>query len=171
MTIPYIDRQVATRPPTSARTMATDIWIPIGALLFISALAGAAAVVPRLRVLHFFQALIYVAVVVFARRGHSAAFGAGIVIAAAWNALNLFITHNFQSGARLLWSYIQSGSASRIDTMMVFVGGVAHFVLIAACTTAFLALRPDGRAWRGFALGGFGVLLYMAAIGFAFGPR
>ena len=37
----------------------TRVWIPIGAGLFIAALAGSAVVVPQLRLLHVFQALIY----------------------------------------------------------------------------------------------------------------
>jgi hypothetical protein len=41
----------------------TRVWIPIGAGLFLVALAVSAVAVPELRPLHFLQALIYVAVV------------------------------------------------------------------------------------------------------------
>jgi len=44
------------------------VWIPIGAGLFVIALAGSALVVPELRLLHLLQALIYVAIVILARR-------------------------------------------------------------------------------------------------------
>jgi len=44
-------------------------------------------------------------------------------------------------------------------------------VLIAACLTGFMALNPDARAWRRFALGGLIGMLYMAAIIAAFRPR
>jgi hypothetical protein len=150
---------------------AAGLWIPVGAVLFVVALIGAAAVVPQLRWLHFFQALIYVAVVALTRRRSAFAFGAGTVVSIAWNALNLFITHLMQAGGRAVWAYVQTGHAARIDTMMVFVGGIAHFVLMAACVTAFLASRPDARAWRAFASGGISVLVYMAAIIVAFAPH
>lgn len=78
----------------------TRIWIPIGAGLFILALAGSAVVVPQLRLLHAFQALIYVAVVLLARRQSALGFGAGIAIAVAWDGLQIFITHLAQAGAR-----------------------------------------------------------------------
>jgi hypothetical protein len=42
----------------------TRVWIPLGVVLFICALALSAFVVPELRPLHTFQALIYVAVVI-----------------------------------------------------------------------------------------------------------
>ena len=168
MTSPALVHPTSRAPSGSS---AISLWITAGALLFIVALAGSAAVVPRLRVLHFFQALLYVAVAVMARRGSAMAFGAGTVVAIAWNGLQLFITHNMQAGARLLWSYAHTGAATRIDTMLVFVGGVGHFILIAASVTAFLISRPNGRAWRDFGLGGLFGLLYMAAIIAAFLPR
>ena len=52
------------------------VWIPIGAGLFLVALAVSAVAVPELRPLHFLQALIYVAVVIDSIRG-----GAQAVIA------------------------------------------------------------------------------------------
>ena len=147
------------------------MWIPVGALLFIVALVGSAAVVPRLRTLHVFQALLYVGVVLLARRGKPVGLGAATAVAMTWNALQIFVTHNMQAGARLLWAHVLTRSATRVDTMMVFVGGVGHFILMAACMSAFVASRPDGRAWRSFFAGGLAGLAYMVAIVAAFAPR
>jgi hypothetical protein len=72
----------------------TRVWIPVGAGLFILALTGSAVAVPQLRLLHAFQALIYVAVILLARRNRASGFGAGIAIAVAWNSLQLFVTQN-----------------------------------------------------------------------------
>lgn len=46
----------------------TETWINVGAGLFLLALLVSAFLVPELRVLHSLQALIYVAVIVLARR-------------------------------------------------------------------------------------------------------
>ena len=171
MTIPLAEQRHERATGSTAGLSSVGVWIPVGSLLFIMALAGSAAAVPELRRLHSFQALIYVAVIVYSRRGNGLAFGAGTTVAIAWNALNLFVTHLMQAGAREAWVFLRTAQTHRLDTMLVFIGGVSHFVLIAACLTGFIALNPDARAWRRFALGGLIGMLYMAAIIAAFRPR
>ena len=63
----------------------TRVWIPLGAGLFIFALVGSAVAIPQLRLLHAFQALIYVAVILLARKNRASGFGACITIAVVWN--------------------------------------------------------------------------------------
>lgn len=46
----------------------TRIWIPVGSAIFVLALTVSALVVPQLRLLHVLQALIYVTIVILARR-------------------------------------------------------------------------------------------------------
>jgi hypothetical protein len=149
----------------------TRVWIPLGVVLFIFALALSAFVVPELRPLRTFQALIYVAVVILARRNHAAGFGAGITIAVIWNSLQLFITHLMQTGGRLLWTFMSTGKLSRIDTIAVFIGGIGHFILIVACVVAFVQLRPGRRDWRRFGTGAVVTLAYFAAIVATMRPR
>ena len=60
---------------------ATRVWIPIAAALFTVALIVSAVVLPELRLLHVLQALIYVAIVILARRNSMWAIGAGLTIA------------------------------------------------------------------------------------------
>jgi hypothetical protein len=128
------------------------------------ALAVSASVVPQLRLLHFFQALIYVAVIFLARRDQAWGFGAGVTIAVAWNSLNLFVTHLMFAGAVAFWSFLRTGHTHRVDTIMVLLGGLAHFVLIVACMAAFFHSGPGKKDWGKFLGGGVLVLAYFGMI-------
>lgn len=149
----------------------TRVWIPIGAALFMIALIGSAAVVPQLRALHFFQALIYVGVIMLARRDSAWGFGAGVAIALFWNGLQLFVTHNFQAGARLFWSFLDTGEIHRFETMMVPIGSIGHFILIFACMAAVLSQSSANKKWWKFFAGGVVCLVYLGLIVFLLLPR
>jgi hypothetical protein len=157
------------RPVASSRWVHVCILIGVG--LFVLALAVSAAVVPQLRPLHLLQALIYVAVLVLTRRNSPWGFGAGTVIAIAWNSLNLFVTHLFQAGAGQLWIFLHGGHVTRPETAMVPVGGVGHFILIAACLAGFLQQNPSGKSWLKFFAGGLLALAYMVLIIATTAPR
>jgi len=150
-------------------------WIPVSILLgtgiFLLALAVSAASVLQLRLLHVFQALIYLVVIFLTRRNSAWGFGAGVVIATAWNILNLFVTHLFYAGAGQLWILLHGGKVTRLDTMMVFVGSLGHFLLIVACMAGFLQLRPSKKQWGQFVGGGLLVLAYMVLIVATMAPR
>jgi hypothetical protein len=154
---------------------ATHVWIPIAAALFTVALIVSAVVLPELRLLHALQALIYVAIVILARRNSGWAIGAGFAVAVVWNGLNLFITHNMQRGLTLFWSLLRTGhmplGPHPIVPMMVLLGGVAHFVLISACLAALFDRRfDDKKPWKMVA-GGVSVLAYFALIIIVAAPR
>ncbi|HVH85192.1 MAG TPA: hypothetical protein VM912_00610 [Terriglobales bacterium] len=158
----YVVRNMRVEPATESRSAC--VWVPFGAGLFIVALIISAAVVPQLRLLHLFQALIYVAVVRLARRNSAWGFGAGVAIAVAWNSLNLFVTHLMWAGAVAFWHFLRTGHVHRLDTMMVLLGGIAHFVLIIACLTVFFHSSGTNRQWWKFAGGGVLVLAYFGLI-------
>jgi hypothetical protein len=145
--------------------------IPIGAGLFIVALALSAALIPQLRLLHLLQALIYVAVILLTRRNSPWGFGAGVIVPTAWNCLGLFITHLIQAGAVQLWLLVRTGHVSRPDTLAVLLGGVAHFLLIIACIAGFLQLRPERKQWAQFFGGGLLAMAYFALIIVTTAPR
>jgi hypothetical protein len=145
-------------------TSSTRIWIPIGAALFLVALMVSALVVPQLRLLHLLQALPYFAVVILARRNSVWGLGAGVAIAVAWNSLNLFVTHLMQAGVVAFFSFVHTGHVQRLETMMVTVGGIGHFILIIACLIAFFHQPPDNRKWWKFVAGGALALAYLVAI-------
>jgi hypothetical protein len=121
-------------------------------------------VVPQLRPLHFLQGLIYVAIVILARRRNISAYGAGIFIAVVWNSLNLFVTHLMLEGSRLFWSWIHTGQLQRVDTMLVTMGGIGHFILIAGCVAAMVQEKSEPKKWRKFATGATATLVYFGAI-------
>jgi len=159
------------RPSPVIVSRLTNVSIAIGVGLFILALVFSAVFVPQLRLLHLFQALIYVAVIVLTRRNSPWGFGVGVIIPAAWNCLNLFVTHLFQAGAGEFWSLLSTGHVSRPDTLMVMIGGVAHFVLIITCMAGFLQLRPRMKQWGQFFGGGLLALAYFALIIVTTAPR
>jgi len=142
----------------------TRLWIPIGAALFIVALVGSAAVVPQLRLLHSLQALIYVAVIVLEWRDNRWGLGAGLAIAIVWNGLQIFVTRNFQRGIALSWSFLHTGQLRQVDTMMVAVGTIGHFILIIACAAAVVRHKSNNRKWWTFVAGAIACLAYFALI-------
>ena len=80
------------------RPSATLLWIDAGATIFLVALLVSRLLVPHLRPRHFFQAAIYIAVVLLAHRGSAWGFGAGFAIGMVWNAFSLLVTHLMQAG-------------------------------------------------------------------------
>ena len=142
----------------------TVVWIPIGAGLFLVALVVSAVAVPELRPLHFLQALIYVAVVILARRNNVFALGAGFTIAVAWNCLEFFGPHLIQAGAVLLWTFLHTGQVRHVDTMMVPLAAIGHLILIFACLTALFNQTTGTRRWWKFLVGGVLVLGYFALV-------
>jgi hypothetical protein len=146
------------------RSSSTHVWIPIGAGLFLVALGVSAAAVPQLRLLHILQALIYVAIVILARRNNIFAMGAGFTIAVAWNCLEFFGPHLIQAGAVLLWTFLHTGQVRQVDTMMVPLAAIGHLILIFACLTALFNQTTRTRKWWKFLVGGVLVLGYFAFI-------
>lgn len=149
----------------------TTILIILGAVIFLIALAVSAAFVPELRVLHVFQALIYITIIILATRNSSWGFGAGVFISIIWNCLNLFITHLIQAGADQLISFIRTGHVTRPDTLMVFVGSIGHFILIVTCLVAFIKSIRDKTQWAQFFGGGFLAVAYLVLIVILAAPR
>jgi hypothetical protein len=147
------------------------MFILVGVGLFLVALTVSAILIPELRLLHLLQALIYVVLVFLTKRDSPWGYGAGVVIAIAWNSMSIFITHLFQVGIAQVQDFVRSGHVSRPDSLMVMVGGIGHFILIVACVMGFLRLRPTKREWLQFVAGGFLVLAYMALIIFLAAPR
>ena len=156
----HVNGSVAQNRATSLSRQHRLIFLGVG--LFLAALAVSAFLEPQLRVLHALQSLIYVAVVVLARRNSPWGFGIGAIMAAAWNCLNLFVTHLMQTGMALLLSFIRTGHMGQPVTLMVAIGGIGHFLLLIACVIDFLELRPGTRQWGQFFAGGLLAIAYLA---------
>ena len=143
---------------------AAQLWTFIGAALFLVALLGSAIAIPGLRILHVLQALIYIAVIVLARRNSAWGYGAGFAIAIVWNGMNFFLTRAMQADAVSLWSSLQSGQVPQLVPMSVLLGAAAHFILIAAALFALTRHNTEARKWLKFAGGGVLSIAYFALI-------
>jgi len=126
---------------------------------------------PSIRVLHALQALIYVAVVMLSRRNSPWGYGAGVVVSAFWNYINLFVNTFIRNGVEQLIGLLQTGRIARPDQFLALIAATGHFVLIAACLTGFLKNRPNAGAWSKFAGGGVLAMAYFVAIIFLTGPQ
>jgi len=157
------------------KSAANPVWVDrsilVGAGLFIFALAFSAIFDPKIRVLHTFQALLYIAVIVLTRRGSAWGFGAGCIIAAFWNYINLFITTFIRAGLRELSSLFQTGQLHRPDLLIAVIAAGGHFLLMIACLAGFLRTQPGIRRWSEFIAGGVVAVAYLAAIIVTTGPQ
>jgi hypothetical protein len=120
-----------------------SIAIPVSAGFFTLALFFAACFVPSIRLLHAFQALIYVAVIYLTRRKSPWGFGAGCIIGAFWNYI-------FLRGAAVDVRAFLTGRVIRPDVGLQLAATVAHFVLIVACAAGFWRLKPSANDWAKF---------------------
>lgn len=125
----------------------------VGASMFIVALAASVFFDRSIWVLHTFQALIYVAVMVLAQRGNPLGFGAGFVIALLWNGANLFVTGFIAAALHTVQDALSRGHISRPVLLLVLVGAAGHFLMIAGCLACFFRSSSGRRQWARF-LGG-----------------
>jgi hypothetical protein len=131
-----------------------SIAIPASASFFILALFISACFVPSIRLLHAFQALIYVAVIFLARRKSPWGFGAGCIIGVFWNYI-------FIRGAAVdIWALL-TGRVIRSDVALQLAATVAHFLLIVACAAGFLRSKPGKKQWAMFLAGGVVAVSYL----------
>jgi hypothetical protein len=144
--------------------------IVVGSAIFVFALAVAAIFAPQWRVLHVLQALIYVAVVVLARRNSAWGFGAGVFIGAFWNVLVLFRSPIGLQAVAGVGALIHGGPAPRPDVMLQAFAACGNFLIIAACLVGFFRTRPGARQWGQFAAGGVLAIGYLLAMVFTVGP-
>jgi len=157
------------------RQMFEPRWIRasilVGAGLFIVALFVSAVFDPKIRVLHTLQALIYFAVIVLTRRNSAWGFGAGCIIAAFWNYINLFVTTFIKTGLEQSLILFQTGQLQRPDLALAVFAAGGHFLLIIACLAGFLRQRPGVRHWGQFLAGGALAVGYFVVIIITTGPQ
>lgn len=157
--------------PRPSGFRSTLVWLYAGAALFLVALLVSAILVPDLRLLHSFQALIYVAVIFLARRNSSWGYGAGFAVALVWNAMSLFVTHLIQTGTLAFYASLRAGHIEQPVPMMVALGGMGHFILLAAALVAIARYNAEHRKWWKFAGGGLLSIAYFALLVALFRPH
>jgi hypothetical protein len=131
---------------------------------FMLVLLIAAFFAPSLRLLHFFQALIYAAIIVMARRKSPWGFGAGCLIAGFWNYIVLRM-------ALPDISALMAGNGMRPDIALQLAAAVAHFVLIVACLAGFLRQNPGWRDWTKFLSAGLVAIGYLVVLMITMRPQ
>jgi len=158
-----------------SKSATTPAWINasilVGAGLFILALIVSAVFDPKIRALHVLQALIYIAVIVLTRKNSAWGFGAGCVIAAFWNYINLFVTTFVKAGLQQLSILLQTGQLHRPDLLIAVIAAGGHFLLIIACLTGFFRMRPGAQQLGQFIAGGGLAVAYFVVIIITTGPQ
>jgi len=139
-----------------------NLFIIVGAVMFIIALAVSATFEPQWRALHVMQALPYIVVIILTRRMSPWGFGAGVILACFWNALLLFRS---PVGTELI-----HGNVSRPDVALQLFGALGHFLIIVACLVGFSRTRPAGRQWAEFFAGGVIAVGYLLVMVWTVGP-
>jgi hypothetical protein len=157
-----------TKPADDATWINASILV--GSLIFVFALTVSAFFEPQWRVLHFLQALPYVAVVVFTRRRSAWGFGAGVLTAVFWNILVLLRSPVGPEGIQAIESLLRTGQVQRPDVLLQLFAAAGHFLIILACLVGFFRLRPAPRHWGQFAAGGALAIGYLLVMAFTMGP-
>jgi hypothetical protein len=121
---------------------------------FLFALLVAAIFDPSIRVLHIFQALIYIGIIILVRRNSPWWFGAGCLIAVFWNCFFL------REAGPQVWALLTLKNI-RPDICLQVAAALAHFVLIAGCLMAFLKRKTERGAWLRFLAGGIFSVIYL----------
>jgi hypothetical protein len=152
--------------PTTASAEREPSWmfpaVATSSAYFICVLVFAMFFDPTVRVLHPFQALIYVTIIYLARQGSAYGFGAGCIMAAFWNYIFLVGAH------KEIWTFLTSGTGG-IFIPLQLSAFVAHLVLVAACVVGFLSVQR-GR-WVAFLVGGATAVGFLIACVVMFRPQ
>jgi hypothetical protein len=106
-----------------------------GSAFFVFALTVSAVFAPEFRLLHSFQALIYIIVVLLARRKNPFGYGAGFFIAAFWDYIFL------QGAWPKVWQLIK-GAVFTPDIALQFAGAIANLFIIIAGIAGVKRLSP-----------------------------
>jgi hypothetical protein len=161
------------RPHSSLNQTNWIKWLIVAScVVFILVLILSAVFDPSIRVLHVFQAFIYVAVIILAARHSAWGYGAGCLIAAFWNWINLAHTTFIANGMRELSRLLQTGQVQRPDQLIAVLAATAHFVLIGFCLVGFARIKPKtGWDFLKFLAGGLLAIGYFVGIIIAFGPQ
>jgi hypothetical protein len=146
------------------------IWI--GAAGFIAILILSAVFDPTIRVLHTFQALMYVAVITLTARGSRWGLYLAVSAAAFWNYMAMFVNTFFRAGVHALSQSIATGQVQHPDLVISVFAVSFHFLMIAGALLAYL--RLSNKSWAD--LGGWLITLvaqtvYFASIVALFQPR
>ncbi len=152
--------QIRVSPGVQAedRNLDAPQWfILIGACLFVVVLALSAVFEADIRWLHFFQAWMYLAVILLGLRRNRWGYFIGIAAAGLWDYANLFATTFFLNGLQQISQWVHSGHLARPDVAIAVPAWFSNLAVVIGCTWAYSRLpaksfRDVGRFVVCFAL-------------------
>jgi len=155
------------------RSLGGPEWlIVIGACIFIVMLAVSAAWEADIWWLHFFQAWMYIATIIFSLRHSRWGHFVGISAAGLWAYANLFVTTFFVSGLHELWQWLGTGRLARPDQAFAVPAWFSNVLVVIGCAWAYSRLRAKSPADAGRFLLSFAVTTGFFALDMAlFQPR
>ena len=149
------------------------LWlIVIGATIFIVVLAVSAFWEADIRLLHFFQAWMYIATIVLSVRRNRWGYLIGISAAGLWAYANLFVTTFFVSGLHWLAQWMMTGGLAHPDQIIAVPAWLSNVLVVIGCAWAYSRLPAKSIADAGKLLLAFAVTSGFFALDMAlFQPR
>ena len=109
-----------------------------GASVFIVVLTLSAVFDASIRWLHFFQAWMYVATIVFTVRRSKWGYFIGTSAAGLWDYANLVATSFFRNGLHELTLWIQTGQLHRADQLIAVPAWFSNLFVVIGCVLVYL---------------------------------
>ena len=133
-----------------AQLEASEWLIVAGALLFVFALFMSAYWEADIRLLHFFQAWMYLSTMYLTLRHNRWGYFLGFSIAVFWDYTSAFVTTFFRSGLSNLAGSISTGHLQRPDQMIAIPAFFGNVFLALGCIWAYFGRRDQSRsdAWK-----------------------
>ncbi|MCE5270705.1 hypothetical protein LLH00_05415 [bacterium] len=122
-----------------------DTAIVILSLGFISILAISAYMEKEIRVLHFFQSFIYLAIILLSLKHSKWGYGIAISIALFWNTFNVF-SGFIESGFREWGKLALNGECGSPQNLVAAPAALVHTALIICSIVAYLRLGEKKRS-------------------------
>ena len=122
------------------RIGAPECVILIGALMFMAMLWLSAVYDPTIRWLHFFQAWMYIAVIVLALRTSRWGYFIGISIGMFWIYSCTFVSSFFRSGLIHLGRWME-GLDFRADQILAVPAWTGNLLIVIGCLWAYGRMR------------------------------
>jgi hypothetical protein len=114
--------------------------IAIGCLVFIGILFYSAYWDPSIRWLHFFQAWLYLAIIVLTWQRSRWGYFLGIVTAAFWTYGALCLNTFFHAGREQLVILLETGNLPRPDLFISVPAVLANLTIVGCCLWGYLRL-------------------------------
>ena len=146
--------------------------VVVGAAVFVSVLALSAWWEADIRWLHFFQAVMYVAIAVLVLRGSRWGHFFGLSVAGFWDLANVFGTSFFYEGLREAARWARTGHAVRQDLLIAVPAWISNLLVVIGCAWAYARLPRKSMADAGrFVLAFVLATAFFAADMAVFQPR